>query len=57
VKASEFGIKTFELCESRMCSLWNFRMYTGEGTVFKTAFVINSKTNTDYYMQSIAHII
>lgn len=29
LKAVEFGIKTFELCESSMGYLWNFIVYTG----------------------------
>ncbi|XP_046402046.1 piggyBac transposable element-derived protein 4-like [Ischnura elegans] len=32
LKAAKFGIKTFELCESKSGYLWNFFVYTGSGS-------------------------
>ena len=34
LKTSKFGIKTFELCESKTGYLWNFIVYTGKVTEF-----------------------
>ena len=36
LKASKFGIKTFELCESKTGYLWNFIVYTGKETEYVT---------------------
>jgi len=32
-KRSRFGIKTFELCDSKTGYLWNFIVYTGKSAV------------------------
>jgi hypothetical protein len=37
LKASRFGIKSYELCESSLWYLWSFIIYTGKDTVFQTA--------------------
>ena len=39
LKASKFGIKTFELCESRTGYLWCFLVYTGKNTVLKLSLI------------------
>jgi len=39
LKASEFGIKTFELCESRTGYLWCFLVYTGKNTVLQSSLI------------------
>jgi hypothetical protein len=39
LRASKFGIKSYELCESSSRYLCSFIIYTGKDTVFRTAFV------------------
>ena len=39
LKASKFGIKTFELCESRTGYLWCFLVYTGKNMVLKLSLI------------------
>ena len=39
LKASKFGIKTFELCESTTGYLWCFLVYTGKGTVIESSLI------------------
>jgi hypothetical protein len=38
LKASKFGIKTFELCESTTGYLWSFTVYTGKETEIDSPF-------------------
>jgi hypothetical protein len=39
LKVSNFGIKSYELCESSMGYLWSFIIYIGKDNVFLTAFI------------------
>ena len=39
LKASKFGIKTFELCETRTGYLWCFLVYTGKITVLQSSLI------------------
>jgi len=39
LKASKFGIKTFELCESRTGYLWCFLVYKGKNTVLQSSLI------------------
>ena len=39
LKASKFGIKTLELCESRTGYLWCFLVYTGKNTVLQSSLI------------------
>jgi hypothetical protein len=39
LKASKFGIKTFELCESITGYLWCFLVYTGKNTVLESSLI------------------
>jgi len=39
LKASKFGIKTFELCESRTGYLWCFLVYTGKNMVLQSSLI------------------
>ncbi|KAG8224460.1 hypothetical protein J437_LFUL003183 [Ladona fulva] len=39
LKASKFGIKTFELCESESGYLWSVLVYTGKDTAIKSPYV------------------
>ena len=46
LKASKFGIKSYELCESSSGYLWSFIIYTGKDTVFQTAFISGDTNKT-----------
>ena len=46
LKASKFGIKSYELCESSSGYLWSFIIYTGKDTVFQTAYISDTTTKT-----------
>jgi hypothetical protein len=39
LKASKFGIKTFELCESSTGYLWSFLVYTGKDTTLESQLI------------------
>jgi len=39
MKASKFGIQTFELCESRTGYLWCFLVYTGKNAVLQSVLI------------------
>ena len=39
LKASKFGIKTFEMCESTTGYLWCFLVYTGQNTVLESSLI------------------
>jgi len=39
LKASKFGIKIFELCESRRGYLWCFLVHTGKSTVLQSSLI------------------
>jgi len=39
LKASKFGIKTFELCESRTGYLWCFLVYTGKNIALESSLI------------------
>ena len=38
LKRARFGIKYYMLCESSSGYVWNFMIYTGQGTVFDNEF-------------------
>jgi len=39
MKSSQFGIKTFELCESHSGYLWSFIVYTGKDTILESPLI------------------
>jgi hypothetical protein len=47
LKASKFGIKTFELCESTTGYLWSFIVYTGKETEIDSPFVTTDTPKTE----------
>ena len=53
LKASKFGIKSYELCESSSGYLWSFIIYTGKDTVFQTALLSDDTNKTTAIVLSL----
>jgi hypothetical protein len=46
LKASKFGIKTYELCDSTTEFLWSFLVYTGKDTKLDSPMIIADTSKT-----------
>jgi hypothetical protein len=54
LKASKFGIKTYELCDSKSGYLWSFLVYTGSETQLNSKLI---RENTNKTTSIILHLV
>ena len=59
LKASKFGIKTYELCDSKSGYLWSFIVYTGSETQLNSSLITISTNKTSsvvvYLVEPLLH--
>jgi hypothetical protein len=55
-KHARFGIKSFELCETKSGYVWNFIIYTGQDTVFGK-FLKNEPYSSKIVLQLMAPLL
>ena len=53
LKASKFGIKTYELCESTTGYLWSFIVYTGKDTIMESALISPDTPKTEAIVKKL----
>ncbi|PNF14286.1 hypothetical protein B7P43_G07092, partial [Cryptotermes secundus] len=54
LKASKFGIKTYELCDSKSGYLWSFIVYTGSETQLNSSLI---RENTNKTTSVVLHLV